>query len=357
MQVHSYGTDSDDRPDVPIMERMDEPEAQRELLAKYGYETLAARAELVTTTRYPSMRADLDTFRRYFSETPDRKTLTVPVDDLLPDMAKADEATNSKGKKLFADLEIWATPDNSALLLVGVVGTDTTGREYFLVSQANNLSHMIEVSEMRKHLTIEGRANAKLSQRERRNAKWLRIADVTMGPVFGIIAIATLSLLVFWQNWNWWLIGVIIFAGVALICSIDESGKETGTDPSSQISAWLSGLCIAMMVFYGLANFFGAVSQHTITDKTILACKVTSSANSVLTTQSGDQYYISDGRYDVTQNGQIGTTTTIFEPTSAAAAATFKVGHTYKVVIDSSAMDGDQVTSAKEVANTLGQCG
>lgn len=171
-----------------------------------------------------------------------------------------------------------------------------------------------------------------------------------LGPaILSVCLIAALSIFVFWQNWNWWLIPIGVLAIVCILCALEL----TDVDGLANAAGILSGLCLVMMLFYGFYQI--DTSGHEVTHKTALFCGLDTERDDdgnvyqIFRGPNGD-YVINDGTYTVT-DPKTGKTHKVFITTGKAAADTFHTDHAYSMTIDNfeghNALDG--ITAAHEV--------
>lgn len=170
-----------------------------------------------------------------------------------------------------------------------------------------------------------------------------------LGPIIlGALLITALSVFVFWQNWNWWLIPIGILAIGAILCVI----KLTDDDAFGIIGVILNVLCLVMMAFYGLyqINWDG----HEVYHKTALFCGLDTEKDEngnvyqIFRGPNGD-FNIVSGTYTVTDRAT-GKLHKEFIATGKAAAKTFVPDHAYALTIDN--FEGyslDGIIAAREV--------
>lgn len=174
------------------------------------------------------------------------------------------------------------------------------------------------------------------------------IYDLSPG-ICGIVLIICLSILVFWQNWNWWLIPIGILAVVALICA-----WELSEDDELGVAGFVINLIVLIMMFgYGVAQV--SWSDHQVDQKTALFCGLDSKKDDdgntylVFRGPNGD-FVINDGTYTV-KDPSTGKLQKEFFSTGKAASATFVTGHAYSVTVDNfegqDSLDG--IVAAHEV--------
>ena len=187
-------------------------------------------------------------------------------------------------------------------------------------------------------------------QRKLDREEFLAYVMYDLGPIIlGVLLILSLSLCVFWQNWNLWLIpiGTLAVAGILFALNLADD------DDLAMIGVILNILCLVMMAFYGLAqiNWDG----HEVYQKTALFCGLDSfqdedgNAYPIFRGPDGD-FVIADGTYTVTDPAT-GKLHKEFIPTDKAAAKTFVSDHAYKLTVDNFEGYGkyDGIIAAREV--------
>lgn len=187
-------------------------------------------------------------------------------------------------------------------------------------------------------------------QRKQQREQTRAFVTYDLGPgILGAILILSLSLLVFWQNWNWWLIPICIAAAIGTWAA----AELTEGDGLATTGISLNLICLTMMCSYGLYQIDW--DGHEVYHKTALFCGLDTERDDdgnvyqIFRGPNGD-YVINDGTYTVTDR-TTGKLHKEFIATGKAAADTFRTDHAYNMTIDNfeghNTLDG--ITAAHEV--------
>ena len=357
MKVQQFVRTSEALADAVTLQSAQDPARRRELMAKLGLTDMAGRSDraLAAETHYTPLGDMREAYFAYFTRRPALESFTGEIpDEVLGMMSHAVDATYNS-RELFDRLDIRTTRDGREAIVLGTIAEGKTTEQFLIAQWGDKLPNFKELADL---LAADKRKQDKQARAEGR-WNWLEpVLDLAMefsGALAGVLAIATLSVLVLWQNWNWWLFGVAICAIIGFILSVEMEDV---------LGYWLNGICALMMAGYGIANI---PMDPNISHPTVLVCGFSTDyargdngeVLTVLNSPQGD-YDIIAGKYYVTVGDlKDHKVKTVFEPTSTKAATTFQIGHTYKLTVNSFAGTSNYsgITSAKEVPNTLGTCG